>query len=96
VTHTLDPANARAHHNGGIRRASGFVQTPIVFTDFQWTTFHIAGKSLALIGNASGQDVEGATNGSEAFSIRRLVGMSDSCLPSDLVQGATGKVLAVR
>jgi hypothetical protein len=27
VTHTLDPANARAHHNCSIRRASGFVQT---------------------------------------------------------------------
>jgi hypothetical protein len=28
VTHTLDPANARAHLNCSIRRASGFVQTP--------------------------------------------------------------------
>ena len=28
MTHTLDPANARAHHNCSIRRASGFVQTP--------------------------------------------------------------------
>jgi hypothetical protein len=27
VTHTLDAANARAHHNCSIRRASGFVQT---------------------------------------------------------------------
>ena len=31
-------------------------------------------KSLALIENASGQDAEGARNGSEAFSIRRLEG----------------------
>ena len=30
-------------------------------------------KSLALIGNASGQGAEGARNCSEAFSIRRLV-----------------------
>jgi hypothetical protein len=29
VTHTLDAANARAHHNCSIRRASGFVQTPL-------------------------------------------------------------------
>jgi len=28
MTHTLDPANAPAHHNCSIRRASGFVQTP--------------------------------------------------------------------
>ena len=27
MTLTLDPANACAHHNGSIRRASGFVQT---------------------------------------------------------------------
>ena len=27
VTHTLDPATARAYHNCSIRRASGFVQT---------------------------------------------------------------------
>ena len=27
MTHALDPANARAHHNCSIRRASGFVQT---------------------------------------------------------------------
>jgi hypothetical protein len=31
-------------------------------------------KSLALIGNASGQDAEGARDCSEAFSIRRLEG----------------------
>ena len=27
MSHTLDPANARAHHNCSIRRASGFVLT---------------------------------------------------------------------
>jgi len=35
---------------------------------------HIYEKSLALIGNASGPGAEGATNCSEAFSIRRLEG----------------------
>ena len=34
----------------------------------------MAEKSLALIGNASGQGAEGARNCSEAFSIRRLEG----------------------
>jgi hypothetical protein len=34
----------------------------------------ISEKSLALIGNASGPGAEGATNCSEAFSIRRLEG----------------------
>lgn len=29
MTHTLAPANARAYHNCSIRRASGFVQTPL-------------------------------------------------------------------
>jgi hypothetical protein len=33
---------------------------------------HVSEKSLALIGNASGQDAEGAINCSEAFPIRRL------------------------
>ncbi len=28
MTHTLVPANSRAHYNCSIRRASGFVQTP--------------------------------------------------------------------
>ena len=27
MTRTLDPANARAHHHGSIRRTSGFVHT---------------------------------------------------------------------
>jgi len=35
---------------------------------------HMDEKSLALIGNASGPGAEGATNCSEAFSIRRLEG----------------------
>ena len=35
---------------------------------------HVSEKSLALIGNASGQDAEGAINCSEAFSTRRLEG----------------------
>jgi hypothetical protein len=35
---------------------------------------YVSGKSLALIGNASGQGAEGARNCSEAFSIRRLEG----------------------
>jgi hypothetical protein len=34
----------------------------------------VSEKSLALIGNASGQDAEGAINCSEAFSIMRLEG----------------------
>jgi hypothetical protein len=37
-------------------------------------SFHLDDKSLALIGNASGQDAEGARDSSEAFSIRRLEG----------------------
>jgi hypothetical protein len=35
---------------------------------------YLSEKSLALIGNASGQDAEGAGNCPEAFSIRRLEG----------------------
>jgi hypothetical protein len=35
---------------------------------------HLSEKSLALIGNASGQGAGGARNCSEAFSIRRLEG----------------------
>jgi hypothetical protein len=43
-------------------------------TSSQVAETHVSEKSLALIGNASGQDAEGAINCSEAFSIRRLEG----------------------
>jgi hypothetical protein len=43
-------------------------------TSSQVAETQVSEKSLALIGNASGQDAEGAINCSEAFSTRRLEG----------------------
>ena len=46
------------------------VKLPIPVLSANQEFIHLAEKSLALIGNASGQGAEGATNCSEAFPIK--------------------------
>ncbi len=52
----------------GARNAAANLRAQIIVANI------MSEKSLALIGNASGQDAEGARDCSEAFSIRSLEG----------------------
>jgi hypothetical protein len=57
-------------------------------TSSQVAETHVSEESLALIGNTSGQDAEGAINCSEAFSIG---GLKEGARSGGCCYGSVGK-----